>query len=371
MKLVAGANLLTPEPMGPGWVVVDGVCIVEVGTGEPPREPDIRLDGGYLTPGLIDIHSHGGGGASVVGAMQDSVATFAAAHLRHGTTTIVASLVTGSHASLAADVVGLAELTQEGLIAGTHLEGPWISSDFCGAHDRAMLRDPDPAEVQELLRLGEGTVRMVTLAPELHGGIEATRRIVGSGAIAAVGHTNATYEQCKAAIDAGATVATHLFNAMRPVHHRSPGPIVALTEDSRVHCEVILDGVHLSPRVASFAAHACSNRILLVTDAMSAAGFHDGDYVLGELDVRVDQGIARLEDGTIAGSTLTMDRALRYAIKTVGLPLSDAVTAATLTPAKMIGLTDRGHLRVGARADMCHFTDDIELTAVWSAGRLQ
>ena len=368
--MLAGAALVTaPEILPRGWVEVAGGTIVAMGAGEPPRPADVDLGGGYLTPGFIDIHSHGGGGASVVGADPAAVARFAEAHRQHGTTTIVASLVSAHHDSLAHDVAALAELTDQGLIAGTHLEGPWIAMEYKGAHDPGTLRDPDPDEVDRLIAIGRGTIRMVTLAPEYPHGIDAVRRFADAGAIAAIGHTNATYDRVREAVDAGATCTTHLFNAMRPVNHREPGPIVALTEDERVTNELILDGVHVHPASAAFAARAAQGRVVLVTDAMTAAAGQDGDYMLGDLAVTVVDGVARLVDGgAIAGSTLTLDRAVKFAVREVGLSLGSAIAAVTATPARMLGVADRGRLEVGARADLCHLDDALDLTAVWAGG---
>lgn len=368
--ILSGAALVTPTEIVPtGWVEIDGPTIVAMGAGAPPRAADMTLDGGYLSPGFIDIHSHGGGGASVVGADPQAVARFARAHRQHGTTTIIASLVSAYHDSLAHDVAVLAELTEQGVIAGTHLEGPWIAAEYKGAHDPGTLRDPDPAEVDELIRIGRGTIRMVTLAPEYPHGIDAVRRFADAGVIAAVGHTNATYDQARAAIDAGATCATHLFNAMRPVNHREPGPIVALTEDERVTNELILDGVHVHAAAAAFAGRAAEGRVVFVTDAMTAAAGEDGDYMLGDLPVLVVDGVARLVDGgAIAGSTLTLDSAVRFAVQQVGFSAQAAFAAVTTTPARMLGLADRGALAAGMRADLCHMDADLSLTAVWAGG---
>ncbi len=367
---IADASLVTTAGIiDHGWLQVDGARIAAMGPGEPPHPADVRLGGGYLSPGFIDIHSHGGGGATVVGADQEAVATFAQTHLRHGTTTIVASLVSAHPRPLASDVAALAELADDGIIAGSHLEGPWIAPRYQGAHDPATLRDPEPAEIDDIIRVGRGTIRMVTLAPEHPHGIDAVRRFADAGAVAAVGHTDATYQQTRAAIEAGATCATHLFNAMRPVHHREPGPIVALTEDPRVTCELVLDGVHLHPAAAAFAVRAAAGRVVLVTDAMSAAGAGDGDYLLGDLRVEVSGGVARLVDGgAIAGSTLTLDAAVRFAVRQAGFSVQEALAAATSTPARLLGLSDRGRLEVGARADLCHLDGDLELKAVWSGG---
>jgi N-acetylglucosamine-6-phosphate deacetylase len=371
-QVLAGASLVTAGGLIPdGWLEMDGGVIVALGSGTPPRQADLALDGGFLSPGFIDIHSHGGGGASVVGADPDSVARFAQAHREHGTTTIVASLVSARADSLAHDVAALAEMTEAGVIAGIHLEGPWLAPEFAGAHDPLTLRDPDPVEVERIIDLGRGTIAMVTLAPEYPHGLDAIRRFVDSGAIAAIGHTNAGYDDVRAGIDAGATVATHLFNAMRPGNHREPGPVVALTEDARVTNELILDGVHIHAATAAFALRAAGGRVVLVTDAMSAAAGRDGRYQLGDLPVEVIGGVARLVDGgAIAGSTLTMDAAVRFAIQSVGLSPEAAFAAATSTPARLLGLSDRGTLAVGGRADLCHVDAEYEVTAVWVAGEI-
>jgi N-acetylglucosamine-6-phosphate deacetylase len=210
---------------------------------------------------------------------------------------------------------------------------------------------------------------MGTLAPEYPHGVDAVRRFVAAGAIAAVGHTDATYDQVRAAIEAGASCSTHLYNAMRPVNHREPGPIVALTEDERVTNELILDGVHVHHSSAAFAVRAAEGRVVLVTDAMTAAAGEDGEYMLGDLAVLVVDGVARLVDGgAIAGSTLTLDLAVKFAIEQVGMSPEAAFAAATSTPARMLGATDRGRLEAGLRADLCHMNDALTLTAVWSGG---
>lgn len=370
-QLIAGATLVTPNGCQlDGWLLVRGDRIADLGTGAPPRTPDVQLDGGWLTPGFVDVHSHGGGGASVVGADPEAVARFASTHLQHGTTTIQASLVSAAPEPLARDVAGLADLVDDGIVVGIHLEGPWISAAHCGAHDPTVLRDPGAAELDNLLRLGRGSIRMVTLAPERPGGLAAVERIADAGAVPAIGHTDASYETVRQAIDAGAACATHLFNAMRPAHHREPGPVVALTEDPRVACELVLDGVHLHPATAAYARRAAAGPIVLVTDAMSAAGGPDGVYPLGELTVDVVDGVARLAtNGAIAGSTLTLDAAVRFAVQQAGFSLSEAITAAATAPADMLGLPDRGRLVAGARADLCHLDDDLRLTGVWQAGR--
>ncbi len=224
--------------------------------------------------------------------------------------TTLASLVTASPADLLAAVRGLAEATRDGVIAGIHLEGPWLSAAHCGAHDHTQMRDATPAEIDALLAAGDGAIRMVTLAPERPGSDAAITRLVDAGVVVAVGHTDATYEQTRHAIELGATVGTHLFNAMRPLHHREPGPALALLEDPRVIVELIADGIHVHPAVVHATVQAAgADRVALVTDATAAAGVGDGEYRLGAVPVDVVDGVARVRGtSTIAGSTATMDR---------------------------------------------------------------
>lgn len=268
--------------------------------------------------GFFDMHVHGGGGASF-GDDPEANHTAAEWHRSHGTDGMLASLVTLAPDDLLNAVRVLASTAGTGGIAGIHLEGPWLSPRYAGAHDPRLLREPDLAELERLLDAGAGHIRMVTIAPELPGAIPAIELLVARGVVAAVGHTDATYEQTLQAISSGATVATHLFNAMRPIHHREPGPIPALLESPAVTIELIADGVHIHPAIyRTVLAAVGPDRIALVTDAMCAAGMPDGAYQLGQLPVTVAAGEARLPDGTIAGSTASMADLYRFAVAQAG-----------------------------------------------------
>ena len=369
--LLTAGRVLTPARMlAPGWVRLSGDRVAAVGGGEPPRPADVDLGASAtVVPGYVDVHNHGGGGASFTTGSVDDAARAAAAHLREGTTSVVASLVTDTGPALRRSVRSLADLVDDRILAGLHLEGPWLSPAHAGAHDRALLRDPVAAEVDGLLAAGRGAVRMVTLAPELPGGLAAVRRLVTAGVVAAVGHTDATYEQTREALAAGARLGTHLFNAMRGLHHREPGPAAALLEHPDALVELIADGVHLHPATLRLAARAAPGRFLLVTDAMAAAAAADGTYRLGPMAVRVRGGVARLAgSGAIAGSTLTMAAAVRHCVSSAGLPLADAVRAATLTPATALGLTGVGALEPGYRADLVVLDDGLAVRRVMRAG---
>ena len=372
MLLTAGAVLTGSELLRPGWIESTDGVITAVGAGSSPRPSDRDLPTMTLVPGFVDTHVHGGGGGSF-SAGADQTATAVALHRRHGTTTLVASLVSEAPDDLLRQVRDLADLVRAGLLAGIHLEGPWLAAQRCGAHDPALLRDPEPGELSRVLDAGDRTIRMVTLAPERSGGIEAIRRIVDSGVVAAIGHTEATYAQTCAAIEAGATVGTHLFNAMRPIHHREPGPVVALLEDPRVTVEVIADGVHVDAALyRHVTTSAGAGRVSLVTDAMAAAGMDDGAYRIGPLAVDVTDGVAHLAGtDTIAGSTATMDTLFRFAVTHSRLPRDEAMRLAVLqssvNPARALGLPSPV-LQPGAGADLVVLDANLEVHAVLCDG---
>jgi N-acetylglucosamine-6-phosphate deacetylase len=376
--LITADTLITGrELLRPAWIEVSRATVHAIGSGPPPRSADRSLGAVTVVPGFVDTHVHGGGGASFSAASPVDTATAAGLHVRHGTTTLVASLLTAGPADVIRQVGQLAGEVRRGVIAGIHLEGPWLSAERCGAHEPSLMRDPDPDELDRILSAGGGAIRMVTLAPERAGALTAIRRIVDAGAVAAVGHTDATYEQTRAAVAAGATVGTHLFNAMRPIHHREPGPVIALLEDSRVTVELITDGVHVDGAVYR---HVCRSvgpdRVSLVTDAMAAAGADpmsiDGGYEVGPLAVDVVGGIAHVAGTeTIAGSTATMDRQFRFAVAHSGLPRDEALIAAarqaSINPARALGLSCPA-LVPGARADLVALDTDLAVAAVLRRG---
>ncbi|MCC9710492.1 N-acetylglucosamine-6-phosphate deacetylase [Streptomyces sp. MNU76] len=358
----------------PTGVVKNGRLTIhgtKIAAGIPANAHTIDVSNHWVVPGFVDLHNHGGGGASFTSGTVDDVLTGIRTHRLHGTTTLVASTVTSDMDGLAHRAGLLSELAEQGDIAGIHFEGPFISPCRKGAHSEELLRDPDPAEVRKLIDAARGRAAMVTLATELPGGLDSVRLLAEHGVIAAIGHTDATYEQTVQAIDAGATVATHLFNAMPPLGHRDPGPIAALLEDERITVELINDGTHLHPAALQLAfRHAGADRVAFITDAMDAAGFGDGRYTLGPLAVEVVDGVARLvEGGSIAGSTLTQDRAFKRAVTLDRLPVEDAVAALCSNPAKLLGLYDRvGSLDPGKDADLVLLDAHFDLKGVLRKG---
>ncbi|MYW67938.1 N-acetylglucosamine-6-phosphate deacetylase [Streptomyces sp. SID8379] len=368
-KVLAGARVVLPTgTVTDGRVIVDGTKIA----GSAPENAEVvDLAGHWVVPGFVDMHNHGGGGASFTSGTVDEILKGVHTHRLHGTTTVVTSFVTGEMDFLTQRAGLLSELAEQGEIAGIHFEGPFISPCRKGAHDETLLRDPDPAEVRKLIDAARGRAKMVTLATELPGGVDSVRLLAEHGVIAAIGHTDATYEQTVEAIDAGATVATHLFNAMPALGHRAPGPIAALLEDERITVELINDGTHLHPAALELAFHhKGGDKVAFITDAMDAAGFGDGRYMLGPLEVEVKDSVARLvEGGSIAGSTLTLDRAFKRAVTVDRLAIEDVVRALCANPARLLGMYDTvGSLEPGKDADLVVLDEEFELKGVMRRG---
>ncbi|GIH45343.1 N-acetylglucosamine-6-phosphate deacetylase [Microbispora rosea] len=371
---LSDARIVTPDGVHDGWLTIEDGRITHIGRGQAPRD-GLGLGGRAVVPGFVDIHSHGGAGGSFPDGDPESAAAVAAFHRGRGSTTLVASLVTAAPDTLARAAATLADLCEEGLLAGIHFEGPYIARSRCGAHEPTLLRDPDVTEFRALVKAGRGHVRMLTIAPELPNALDVIREAAAEGVVAALGHSDATYEQTIEGIDAGASVATHLYNALPPLGHRVPGPIAALLQDERVTVELINDGVHVHPAMLRLAMHAAgADRTALITDAMAAAGMGDGRYPLGPMTVDVVDGVARLASdapggGSIAGSTLTMDVAFRRTVREVGRSLVDAALMASLTPARVLGLDGEiGSITVGKYADLVVLDDDLSVGGVMKRG---
>ncbi|MEJ8649918.1 N-acetylglucosamine-6-phosphate deacetylase [Streptomyces sp. MS1.AVA.3] len=378
--VLAGARLARPSGVVErGRIAIEGGRIGDVHSrdldlDEAAAGHTVDLSGHLIVPGFVDMHVHGGGGGSFSSADPEECLKVAETHRRHGTTSMVASTVTGELTDLARQAAVLAELVQQGELAGIHFEGPFISADRCGAHQPELLRDPDPADVRKLLDASHGTASMMTVAPELPGGMESVRLLADAGVIAAIGHTDSTYDATRQAIEAGATVATHLFNAMPALGHRAPGPVAAFLEDERISVELINDGTHLHPAMLQLAVReAGAGRVAFITDAMGAAGMNDGMYPLGPMRVEVKDGVARISEGptagSIAGSTLTLDRAFQRAVTVDGLTVDQAVQALSATPARLLGIDDRtGSLQTGKDADLVVLDAAYDLVGVMRRG---
>ena len=354
------------------WMLVRADTIVSTGSGRQFPEATERIDVGglWFVPGFMDLHCHGGGGHPYDDG-PDEIAAALLTHRAHGTTRSLISLVANPVAQIRESLGVIADLTSsDPLILGSHLEGPFLARGRRGAHNPDFLHEPMPYEVEELLGASRGTLRQLTIAPELPGAFETIDVLVENGVTVAVGHTEATFDVTREAFDRGARLLTHVFNAMPGIHHRAPGPVIAAFEDDRVTIELILDGLHVHPDVAAMVFRAAPGRVALVTDAMAAAGASDGDYRLGSLNVTVRDGLAVLSGtSTIAGSTLTQDVALRCAIETAAVDPADAVAALTATPARALGLESRhGYLAPGFAADAVFLDHEWRVQQVWADG---
>jgi N-acetylglucosamine-6-phosphate deacetylase len=362
------------------WVVFDGDVITSAGTGDGwvragAGAAAVNAGGALLTPGFIDLHGHGAGGYSFDDGA-DAITRALAVHRAHGTTRSVLSLVTNPVAELERSVAAIADIAErDPLVLGSHLEGPFLAPGRKGAHNPDFLIGPSAEVVERLVAAARGTLRQVTIAPELPGGLDGVAALAEAGVVVAVGHTEADEGLTRAAFDRGARLLTHAFNAMPGIGHREPGPVVAAIRDERVTAELILDGVHVHPDVARLLLDAAGGRVALITDAMAAAGAADGRYRLGSLDVAVVDGVARLAGpdgaaGSIAGSTLTQDHALLTAVRRCGVSRRAAVAALTWVPARVLGLDDRfGRLAPGYAADAVLLDDTCSVLRVWGAGR--
>lgn len=372
--LLAGARVVTPGGViEGGWVQTEAGVITAMSPGPRPPGGAVDLAGAWLLPGYIDLHVHGGGGHDASASPAD-LAAAVAFHRQHGTTRTLVSLVAAPLEALAEQLAWIADRvaigpTAQGHVLGAHLEGPFLSAARCGAQNPGHLLRPDTAAFARLAAAARGTLRSITIAPELPGALDLIAAAQAAGAVAAVGHTDATYAQARVGLDAGLRLATHLFNGMRPVHHREPGVVVAVLE-GRIAFEIINDGIHVHPALIRLLAREEPEQLLLVTDAISAAGTGDGEFLLGGLQAVARDGAARLAaTGTLAGSTLTMDAAVRRAVVECGLPIEVASAAASANPARVLGIGDRcGAIAVGHDADLVVLDDELRLLRVMAGG---
>ena len=313
---------------------------------------DLQIEN-CLVPGFIDLHCHGGGGNYFSDLSDSGIANVIRTHREHGTSIGLASLVTEPIEVLKQQIQRLLPFAERGEIAGIHLEGPYLAKSRCGAHDPDLLRLPTIPEIEELLSVGKGQIKMVTIAPELSGGIEAINYLSSKNVIAAMGHSAANYAQTLEGLEAGSNLITHFPNAVSKLGDEGETLAKLVMNDQRLALEIILDGHHVDDESVSRIMTAAKNRIVLVTDAMCAAGGADGHYAIGKLPVTVKDSVARLDsNGALAGSTLTMDQAFFNAYSRYGFTLPQAVAASSTVPSRILGMRDRGEIAVGKRADL-------------------
>ena len=378
--IIDAASVITPtERFAPGRVVVRDGIIEAVGVPS-----DVRIDGQAeridatdltLVPGFIDPHVHGCAGVDVMDATSDSIGRISRTLARYGTTAFLPTTVSSRSDVLGSVIERLGSVLHESFAGaaplGLHLEGPFISIARRGAHRAANLQHPNPLLFAEWNKQSRGMLKLITMAPELDSAETVARLAHDSGVVVAIGHSDASYDEARDAIDKGACYAVHTFNAMRPFTHRDPGVVGAVLDDERVFAEIIADGVHVSPEVVRIFSRAKRvDRVILATDAISATGMPDGEYVLGTDSVRVTGGVCRDADGRLAGSTLTQDAALKNYIQWTGVRLEDALMGLTLNPARALKLDGRGQIAPGARADLVLLDSELHVVKTLVAGKI-
>jgi N-acetylglucosamine-6-phosphate deacetylase len=389
--VIHAGRILTPdEEISDGIILVEGSRITALGHRDEIRVPPDALDyvAGEMTvvPGFVDVHIHGAGGHDVMEGNARALDRIAATVARYGTTSLVATTVTAPIDDTCHSLEGIARYVrsreepkeakdhpEKGRLAaeflGIHLEGPFISKARRGVHPPDAIARPSVEVLQKFLDAADGLVKIVTIAPEIPGARELIEYAVAAKIVAAIGHTDADYDQARAAIQAGARHAVHMYNAMRPFTHRDPGVVGAILTDPEVTAEIIADGVHVAgPAVQVLLGCKGFDTVLLASDGIAATGMPDGNYRLGTFEVSVRDGVARNSEGKLAGSTLTLDRALRNVVA-LGVPLKDAVRMATVLPARRLGLAGKkGIIAVGADADLVALTPDLRVAGVMTRG---
>lgn len=383
--VVHASRILTPEEeLTDCILVIEEGRISAMGHRDEVRVPEGAVDyvanGMTIVPGFVDVHIHGAGGHDVMEGNARALDRIASTVARHGTTSMVATTVTAPTQDTCHSLEGIARYIRkhEGLtgearpaaeILGIHLEGPFISKAKRGVHPPDALAKPSVETLKKLLAAADGLVKIVTVAPELPGAIEVIEAAVEAKIVAAMGHTDANFDQTRAAIHAGARHAVHVYNAMRAFEHRDPGIVGAILTDPEVTAEIIADGVHVAgPAIQVLIGCKGADAVVLVSDGIAATGMPDGNYRLGNFDVTVKDGVCRNSEGKLAGSTLTLDRAIRNLVA-LGVSLQDAVRMATILPARRLGIAGKkGIIAVGADADLVALTPDLRVAGVMTRG---
>jgi N-acetylglucosamine-6-phosphate deacetylase len=376
--LIINADLVTPSHViSKGWLLIREGKIAALGAGEQPSlEGAATLDAGgrTLLPGFIDVHVHGGAGCEAMDAESDGLRKMAAYYAQHGVTSFLATTWTDSHDRIARALEAIAELIgpqpDGATLLGAHVEGPYLNPDRCGAQSTTHIRRATPDETLPLLDIGG--IRLLALAPEYPENHWLIRECVRRGITVSAAHTAANYEQMQAAVQMGVRQTTHTFNAMTGLHHREPGTVGAALTLPELSCELIADTIHVHPAVMQI-LYAAKGRdgVILITDAIRGAGMPDGDYPIDDRVVHIMNGTARLSDGTLAGSTLTMDRALYNLMQATSKPLAELWPTSSLNAARAIGVSARkGSLEIGKDADLVLVDDEINIQMTIAEGRV-
>ncbi|WP_152393435.1 N-acetylglucosamine-6-phosphate deacetylase [Paenibacillus guangzhouensis] len=373
-KLIHNVQVVLPQQILPSaavWVT-DGKIERIASDSQELQVLDDKVEridgqGQWLIPGMLDVHIHGANGRDMMDGTEESIQEVSRACAATGCTSFLATSVSSTMEDLLQMIRSVKSVIgrEEGAkIAGIHLEGPYLNPKRKGMQNEKYLRHPNLEEMKLIFEEAGSLIKMVTIAPELPGGLELISYLKEQGVVIAVAHSDATYEEAKEAFGAGASHVTHCFNGMRPIHHRDPGLIVAAFEEEHVSLQAIVDQVHLHPAIVRLMHRIKGPEgMVLITDALQAMGLGDGEYLFGGHQVTVSEGVARLVDGTLASSTVTMNEALRLTVEN-GISITDAVQMASTTPARILGMSHSGHIDVGCEADLVLLNENYDV--VWT-----
>lgn len=374
MHIINGRIITLDTVLDGHTLVIEAGKIAAIVPAEsvPPASEILDAQGLWVAPGFIDVHVHGGDGHDTMDATPQAIHSMARFFARHGVTSYFPTTMSAPAEAIARAIANVAACPQPEDGAqhlGVHVEGPYLSKDYPGAQNPDVLRLPDPQEYTGWFE--SGVVRLITAAPEIEGALELIDAGVRQGIEFAIGHSGASYEEVITAADHGVRQATHTFNGMLGLHHRRPGTLGGVLTDDRIYAQMIADGIHLHPAIVRLLVRAKDpSRVILITDAMRAAGLPDGDYDLGDQPVTVQDGIARISNGSLAGSTATMDHVVRSTMQFAGLTLPQAVMMATTVPARAMKLSHKGIITAGGDADIVLLDDDVQVQATIVCGRV-
>lgn len=374
--LIKNISIITPYDIVDNYnIIIEEGKIVKIEEQIDERNMDKIIDGEgkYLAPGFIDIHNHGNSGYDIMDSSEETIDKMAEFHLKNGVTSFLGTVITSSYENISKaidNIVKYNNKNDKAQILGIHLEGPFFSQEKKGAQPSQYIKRPNMEDIKELVQLSDGKMKMVSLAPEIEGALGIISFLRSKGITVAMAHSNSTFQETIRGIDYGATVATHLFNGMRNFTHREPGIIGASLIDDRVFCEIIYDRIHLHDAAVKLALKIKGiDKIVLVSDAMRAAGLEDGVYELGGQKVTVKEGAARLKNGSLAGSTLNLRDAVYNMVHFLNISIQDVIRMASLSPAKAIGVDNmKGSIEIGKDADLILLDKNINIAATIVGG---
>ena len=374
-KCIVNGKVILHDEIVEKNVFIDGDKIMEISDRQPTEEEIIDAKGAYVSPGFIDVHTHGRGGSDTMYATFEDLNTISKATLKTGVTSFLPTTMTMPVDDITKAIDNIAtykDQVEGAQILGTHLEGPFFNKKYKGAQPEECMILPTVENYQSFVKGHQDVVRKISIAPELEHSLELIDYLKDKNTVVSLGHTNATYEQAQAAIDAGATSGTHTYNAMTPLTHRAPGVVGAVMINDSVYAELILDGVHVNYAAAKALLRTKGkDKLILITDSLEAAGLENGKYLLGNQDVYVKDGEARLIDGTLAGSIVSMNTAVNNAYEHLGLTLNEAVNLASYNPAQSLNEPLLGEIKAGNYADIIFFDDDIQILQTMIKGQMK